>query len=426
MTLSFYTAKYVTFEDNILGGLYYLFMILIFIYIYAYDLVYSQAYLETENVIGTARLTLTGSPSEVGNTTNLPYCGNIDSGLYKRPCQLLDKHTLRVPNDNADAIQVTTHILDELQERVCAADALECTEDPWKTIQRHEYYVAGVEKYGLEIAHNIQAMEMYTEAKGPARSKFTGNMYTMSGKLDVEDPLEPYFDMFLNKTVSEEELLDKMKVLEDMTFEADGDPDYLTIDEIMTAGGISLDAPIRSTLGPRRLTGCVVYLAMEYSNYGQTNWLGFPKPGLWTWMFTEGKGPPGPILYTTTISSGHTTEEMYEPLRDVIEYDTHRRLITRTGIKIVVVRGGSLGRFSWSSIISQAASGLALITVATTIVEQIMLRAMKRRELFRSYKYQVEKEEDISPYSIFGESKNSAGNVRRSEYQTIELPKSGL
>lgn len=235
----------------------------------------------------------------------------------------------------------------------------------------------------------------------------------MTGTLILQEP-QGYHDLFKNKTVTAEEFAATQPL--DLNFAADDRPDMFSVGHIMAAAGINLDAPISPGNPPRRLTGCVVYVSERYSNHDTSDWMGFPKPGMWSWMYQQyvgDGGPPSPISYETSFSPGRGSEEMYEPVRSVANYDESRRLITRTGIKMVFVRGGSLGRFSFINILTQIAAGLAMLTVATTMVEQVAMRVMKRKELFRHAKYH---EADLD------ESKATYQSIDHE----IELPPSGL
>ena len=138
-------------------------------------------------------------------------------------------------------------------------------------------------------------------------------------------------------------------------------------------------------MDPRRLTGCVVYLSIRYSNHARKGFGGFPSPGILAWASSK-NGNAGTIEYDILVASGVDQEVVFEPVRDVTEYDTTRRLVTRRGIKIMVLREGSIGRFSWFELLVKTAGGMAMLAMAATMVEMTMLHCSSRKDEFREYK----------------------------------------
>ena len=98
---------------------------------------------------------------------------------------------------------------------------------------------------------------------------------------------------------------------------------------------------------------------------------------------------------TYTYSLSRVPGREYKILENLESEDGRsRKTFNRHGIKIVVLQTGTIGRFSIQTLFIKLVTALGLLSVATVVVELLMIRVMPRRKLYKQAK--VEETEDFS------------------------------
>jgi len=166
--------------------------------------------------------------------------------------------------------------------------------------------------------------------------------------------------------------------------ELDGNKDIVTVQELLQAAGVqSLDNLTDSELfkgQTRRETGAVMTAVIEYSN-------------IQTW---------GKLRYRirpVVLKRLHFRQDQEIMTR----YPDQRARWSRFGVRIIFITGGMVGKFVFQYMMISLVAGLALLAVATTIVDIVATRVLPARDMYLDIKYQpVEVVYDAEDDGIFG------------------------
>ena len=112
---------------------------------------------------------------------------------------------------------------------------------------------------------------------------------------------------------------------------------------------------------------------------------------------------------------------------------TSRKLYNRHGVRLVFQQVGQLGRFDFQTMLLSFVSGLGLLAAATLVVDQLAVRVLPQRKIYREYKIneteeidELEKQlgnsasdEDLKSLIRSREKLPTARRNNRSDYQKV-------
>jgi len=141
----------------------------------------------------------------------------------------------------------------------------------------------------------------------------------------------------------------------------------------MNAAGSSLDE-INSSGSSYRNDGTTLILKVEYSN--TRSWSGLSKDITY--------------LYTPFLLSD-TSFKLYESIWEGTggDYRANRTLLNKHGVKIDLVQGGNLAKFSFSQLLVSLTTSLTLLAVATVITDIVALYFLPDKDRYENAKYEL-------------------------------------
>jgi hypothetical protein len=403
-------------RDRYLGILHHAFQTAIFIYIIVFVIIIQKGYMAYDQPSGsvqyTARRCTQGDFCPPIALANLSYCSEAhEEGANKIDgCRLLDEFESVLGLDS-QAFYAVTRVTDTLQLRnascpdqlyrvdgeTCPAfwssvstqfltDNANATGDAAAAIRASwawtgglknpvTYYIPQIENMSLKLEHNINALG-FLEAR-PDSDTLQGVNRDMEGKLKylTSDSTGRILD-FIGLLKLDRELPPEENV-------------FFTLGELLDAAGVqdgleTRDSEEGST--SLRYDGVVLILVITYSNT-------YPS-----FIATD------TIRYEIKVFRVRGAEFKYEfavPLSNGarIKRNTH-------GVRMLFLQKGQLGRFSFQVLLVQLVSALALLKVATTIVDLIAVQLLPHKAYYKDLKYQVSR--DFSDLRA-EERRNSAG-----------------
>ena len=159
-----------------------------------------------------------------------------------------------------------------------------------------------------------------------------------------------------------------------------GGQDYYTISQLLSTiktkkddevkCGTTLDelSSVYESEDSVRYEGSVIIITIEYSNSKQ--WSGISKIIDYTYSVTLLKGAKSKVM------EGIFTR-----------YPDKRTIQNRHGIVFTVLQQGSLKSFSFITMLTKLTTSLALIAMATTVVDALMSYCLKHKEVYLKMKY---------------------------------------
>ncbi|RUS28337.1 hypothetical protein BC938DRAFT_482005 [Jimgerdemannia flammicorona] len=344
--LSYDTLKVVKVKDSRLGVLYYLCAIAIFAYI-VINLVLSQGYLLKESPIpGAVRVSL----HEPATIQTPSYCNGSTPCVYWSGIQII------YPADAFASTFLTTRIVVLQYPPQPNCDPIiskrpECifsTRQPTNT--SGIMYVADIESYTLMIEHSIRGKENALAIRNGL----------MDGSLN-----------FMNGTA--------LRTFTNATRMRGVDGDIMTVKELLLAAGADLDTPSYAPSADQsngetcRSSGIVISVNINYANSPS-------NLDLITYQY----------LPQVIVGNEYKVEEI------VYRAETTGGItvLNRHGIKIIFQQSGQIGTFHFITLLLNLVAGLALLKVATIVVELLMLRFLPQRRQYEAHKF--EKTEDFS------------------------------
>jgi hypothetical protein len=333
---------------------------------------------------------------------SLPYCNEgVNSGANPIVgCRLLDEFESVVGLDSA-AFYAVSRITDTLQvrnascpDRVYAAGTSVCSrlwsaaptslitesllqgnsnavasEWSWTTrgaalpelSSRVTYYIPEIENISIRLDHNVNALT-FLEAN-PESDDLQGLSTEMEGELQYV------------RSDAAGRIKDFIGIDERNVALPPGRSAFLTLGQLIDAAGVPGGLDTKSNLESNtsmRYDGIVLMMAITYRN----DWPGFVATGK--------------AKYAIKVFRVRGAEFKYEFIKPVAP---DVRILRNThGVRMIFLQQGKLGRFSFQVLLLQLVSALALLKLATTIVDLLAIQLMPHKAYYRDLKYQISRD----------------------------------
>eukprot|EP00040_Diaphanoeca_grandis_P018537 m.97503 g.97503 ORF g.97503 m.97503 type:complete len:450 (-) comp26982_c0_seq5:41-1390(-) len=394
---AYQTQKIVTIKDRRLGILKILFMVVITMYI-SFNIIYNCKYLNLEAPFGTVRFSLREPTIDecdpvktdgcrIDNSRLTPvdtyeYCSqnpntNFPENLTK-PCVFWDAIEAKHVQDRSVLLTTMFQAMTQTRQN-CSLNPTpkqNCSQ-LWQNDENVTFnYVAGIENFTLLVDHVVETPTLGLGSSATA----------MAGKLLVQHDstvcvAQKGQDIHGQRTNNAPCFV---------TPQISNGFDYFDILTLLRAGDLDGKEIYLDDLGykhkPYRQNGGVLLLTISYSN-----WLHWSGPYDWSNFPTITSRP---ITYTYSAKLMSDSKYKYEttayPTRDT------RLVKTLYGLRIVVLQGGTLGKFDVSVLIVQLTTSLGMLAVATIIVDLLATRVLRMRNFYRSSKYQESGVTDVN------------------------------
>jgi hypothetical protein len=410
--LAYSTIKVVQIRDRYLGALHYSFQIAIFIYIIVFVIVVQKGYMLFDSPSGSVQFTVrrcvSASACPETAVAGLPYCNEgANSGAnFVVGCRLLDEFDSVVGLDSA-AFYAVSRITDTLQVRnascpdriygsgtsVCsrlwvdaplalinaslldaantsmAASNAIAAEWAWTArgaappplSSRATYYIPEIENISIKLEHNVNALA-FLESR-PNADDLQGVSTELDGKLQyLTSDVTGRILSFIGLSDRDVDLPAGRNVL-------------LTLGQLVEAAGVSGGLDTKSSQMSNtsmRYDGIVLIMVLTYEN-------DYP-PVIAT----------GTVRYNIKVFRVRGAEFKYEY---IVPLAPDVRVLRNThGVRVIFLQKGKLGRFSFQVLLLQLVSALALLSIATTIVDLLALRLMPHKGYYKDLKFQVSRD----------------------------------
>ncbi len=351
--LAYETPKIVRVRDRWLGVMRLFFLVGISLYIGLYSLWYKQGYLLVDTPEGNVRTTLMKEQVKT-YPSHFPYCKQFipppapapptPPYLDPKQCLVWEEYQMNYPPDMLDSMMVCTRVSISTQYRICQDLSAGCI-NPWSMANASNYYITHVEAATIMIEHSMTT-QLYNTHKH--NSLYAGSSRSLSGSLVNAD------DVTL------------------MTFPPGRD--IISIGTLLGAGDIDLgrESDAEGDAGQSmRYSGIVVLVYIEYTN-----------------LVNIQSEPTFKISVVRFPQAEHKTVQVIDTLAGTgAANPTKRVLYNRHGIKFVFLQGGTIAAFDWPTLMVSLASALGLLSVASLVVEMIMLNVGKRKWLYTRAKF---------------------------------------
>jgi hypothetical protein len=419
--LSYSTVKLVTMRDRYLGILHHAFQTAIFIYIIVFVIIIQKGYMAYDQPSGsvqyTARRCTQGDFCPPIALSNLSYCSEAQSEGANRidGCRLLDEFE-SVFGLDSQAFYAVTRVTDTLQvrnascpDKLYRADGETCAAF-WSAVSPQfladngnssaadnwawtggvgnpvTYYIPQIENMSLKLEHNINALG-FLEAR-PDSDTLQGVNKDMEGKLKY---------LTSDSTGRILDFIGLLKLDRDLPPEENV---FFTLGELLDAAGVQDGLETREGSTSLRYDGVVLILVITYSN-------SYPA-----FVATDS------IRYDIKVFRVRGSQFKYEfavplPNGARIKRNTH-------GVRMLFLQKGQLGRFSFQVLLVQLVSALALLKVATTIVDLIAVQLLPHKAYYKDLKYQISR--DFSDLRA-EERRNSEGKAADDADDDVEAGK---
>ncbi|TPX40340.1 hypothetical protein SeLEV6574_g06660 [Synchytrium endobioticum] len=376
---AYQTYKVVNIKDRRLGLLYLAFEIAIAVYV-LWNIFSSGLYLiKTIPITGSIRISFQ-IPTGYRTLPTPSYCA---PSSFSSGCMFLNAEQVVFPYAGQQgSVFITTRISVSntgVPPPGCSyatplAATYACSPPAYNTLPSATYYVANVERYTLMIDHAVRGQitsGLLLQATVPTTIGTTTTS-AMMGRLVAGCTGAGSAPTVLqwNETVRAAALASRQS------------GDTMTVGELLTAAdcagnGIDLDAnstSITASVGESiRSTGAIISMPIIYSNRQTT--------GAWNDLKYE---------YIPALIGG----EEYKIIEKIPQPDGSITYWNRHGVQVTLTQTGTIGQFNFLSFLSNLVGGLALLKVATTITEMLMMYGLPQRKLYREAK--VEQTEDFS------------------------------
>jgi len=377
---SYNTPKIVRVRDRRLGIPYYLAMLCIFAYI-CYTVIAEQRYLKTEEPGGGSIRTTLEVPKDIDN--NRPDNPPVQMGsktiqwLYWNPNQIV------YPAGQDGCLFITTRVTERslVYKDSTAIDDTEC--NPHLPIKRkcrtatssssNVYYVADVEDMTIMVEHTIRGnMLPITEVN----KKLYGELLDHTDKNVVWRfyPKNYEYDVITSGNY---------------TIRSDDIPgDVFSVGTLLHAAGFSLDDE-NNNGESYRYSGSVIVVIIEYNNRQEAIEYKY-KPSLIEKAEMKILELVTDVNYVSSklfdkVGADNSINESIGWL----EYNRH-------GIEIKFVQLGNIGKFDFMALCMNLVASIAMLSVASTIVESLMLYVLPEKGDYRNLKYLIS--EDFSDF----------------------------
>lgn len=348
------TIKYVRVVDRRLGLLRLFLMLGIIFYIVGFVLIMNRGYMKWETPVGSVQYSLQPQPNQIFDATSTPYCQNYTgtsteySVDHRRRCKAVSGAEAVFPTDATNSMLVATRVKEYqvVENQNCSAlwkaqGSCGGQDHPIssRTGARETYFFAGVEEYTILLQHSMQAPLLFQKTRDSTYSKSSNQM---TGQLIRTDG----------------------SVLIDFGDSAD----IITVGQFLEAAEVSLAAPSTNTFAngePVRTEGITVVVTIDYSNFDDID-------------------NPVYRYYATAIAGSNAKSTQ------VFDADGNTRTVhDRHGVRFVFAQTGRIGAFDIQTTLIQLVTSLGLISVATILVDLIMLKLLPHKKKYGEYKYEV-------------------------------------
>eukprot|EP00946_MAST-07B_sp_MAST-7B-sp1_P003601 g3601.t1 len=372
--LNYNTPIYARVHSHKLGLLRWIFSGLILFYIVVWSMLYKGGYLKEEAPIGTVRFSVQHAAVDSKNSSckdpfepgclldlhtaeELSYC--VKNPRPRRHKKFQCRHL-----DAAESISifeksllVATRISEYAQRRACPwnenGETVRCT-NIWESGPATTFFVADVDELNLVFDHAIDTPTLgvtaaaRTSPQGVLVSNDNGACATSLG---ADRPLAPC-SIAPNKT-------------------SDGSGlDVIRLSTLLRSTGIDLDGGTTfHSNHSLRYTGMVLVVFIEYTNF--VPFFGITKNVTYKYRVSPIEGTGAKILEQEYLNKEHS----------------RRVLQKRHGVLVAVKFSGTLRQFDWSTCLITLTTSLALLAVATTIVDAMAMYLLKESKEFDRVKY---------------------------------------
>lgn len=389
--LAYDTFKVVRVRDKYLGLLRYTLTFMILIYIVVKVLVLDKSYYIHDSPGGSVRISLE-APKDT-DMSKERFCPNhpdyvisceqseVDKAwpyvaetcleakapsLHHLPiaCQVWDPYDSRYPADEQNAIFITTRAAVEKQQYNCGKrntnsepkqqDGCSSDQPPYITDPDEQgvYFLAGVTNYTLGIQHSV-----FGQSSAFQSDTYRGNSRGYHGKIQL-NPKDPNsVREFPASDPNDKENVDK--------------PDVISVGELLFAASVDLSEKSKDKSNSLLYSGTVVLVLVKYSNDE-----GWNHPS------------PGEPRYEYIVRRVNNSDYKMFEAKDVPNEPNSRLLIKRAGPKFIFLVTGDFAQFSFQTLLIQLASAIGLLSVATLVVETVMLYLAKWRKHYAAAKFE--------------------------------------
>ncbi|KAJ3325268.1 cytochrome c oxidase subunit 1 [Blyttiomyces sp. JEL0837] len=363
--LAYETFKLCTIKDWRLGLIHYTFQIAIGIYI-IYAIISGQLYLKKTDVVpGSIRVSLrTTKPQQ---PTTYSYCTSPST-----PCVYWTDAEAFI--SNADSMFITTRVSVQNSSTLPAGcrtgafgyesldSSYACTATanlgPKKT-----YYVAGIENMTINIDHSVRGQ--FDSPVVLATNDMVGKLIATTG----EEVLN--FDSNYHATQRASNISGDIFTVKDLL-----QANNINLDGLSTAAGASSGETLRGS-------GVVVSLLITYINRDS--------------QISDIRRVSLKYRYLPAIVP-NAEFKITEVLRNI---DGSATILDRHGIFVSFRQAGVVGEFSFMALLTNVVASLALLKIASTFVDLIMLYVLPRRKIYRDVKYEVAEADELHDQSKY-------------------------
>ncbi|RKP11124.1 hypothetical protein THASP1DRAFT_27103 [Thamnocephalis sphaerospora] len=381
--LAYDTFKVVHVRDRRLGGLYWFFNIAIFAYV-IYSIVIDQKYnIKEAPVPGSVRISLKEPANGIGTPG---YCAQTQGCVYLAADQIL------FPQGSDRELFITTRISRTTYTPRPGCDAEmptnpDCVYTEGTRNASRNMYVADIENYTLMIEHSIRGKVTSISMRS---GLLKGALVAQGAK--AKDPAS--IRRYENATMSKD-------VPASAARPENVDGDVMRVGELLDAVSLNLDTPSfapganRANGESQRSAGAVIVVIIDYLN-------------------RMSRSDELKYYYRPSIIDGaeyKIMETRRNPDGTITEFNRH-------GVKITFQQSGIIGRFDFLTLLINLVSAIALLKMASLIVEVLMLRFLPERQ-----EYQRSKFEHTEDFGDLRKMRKRASSNANSEEETKEADK---
>lgn len=424
--LAYHTPYEVRIHDRMLGLTKYSMVFMIFVYIFVFNIWYKGVHFKMMEVHGVARMqwqepTQKCNPYKLQcngsyrDASELPYCtqyAGTKPAVLQRECSYFDARDL--PENMLNGVFLPTFIAKYRQERTCEPGAESC-DTVWRYIDKHgrrqhgkgyaspseRYYVADVEDFTLLVDHvfstangelqqdDYQMQGFYLkrgEGEYPRPIKCLHKhckgmgMNTNGGAASFLGSPLPRLHKRGRRGFDQEELqadpeetislaaTEQARYSDEVVAIEDGD--VLSLGKIFDLAGASLDAEMQRRKGDTiRHRGVALVIDIHYEN-------------LVRWRLLRPFNP----WYTISVRA-MPADTFKNTVAELSEDERIRSMAVAYGTMITVIQSGNLAQFDPIFALTTLTSAMALLAVATTLTEMLMLYILPRKSEYQKLKY---------------------------------------
>ncbi|CAG8609974.1 4787_t:CDS:10 [Ambispora leptoticha] len=341
---SYETFKTVRVQDKRLGVLYRSFQLAIFAYIIS-TIIINEGYFKKELPSpGAIRITL-----QAPNNFDTPdYChGDV-------PCVYWGANDIQYPNDGAGVAFFATRVKvnkfdppNNCNFLTASAPNDPCIFNPNNyTPVVNISYIADIETYTMMIEHSIRGHTTDMGIRNGLNGSMDGSLVDINGKVIKS----------WNSTTRKQD-------------DPRADGDIMTVQQLLTAAGADLQA-VSTAPGAKpgeiyRSSGIVIVIVIDYKNV----------------PFKED-------TITYTYRPQYIKGNEYKSIESIYQPNGGYVIKERHGLRLVFQQSGTIGKFDFISLLKNIVAGFALFSLASIIVEILMLQFLPEKSIYEQAKFE--------------------------------------